>query len=308
MRVEHLEGLIAAPFTPMLEDGSIRLDAVPAYYQMLKANGVKGAFINGTTGEGASLSVDEKRAMVAAWADCAKADPTFKVITLVGGTSLKECADMAVYAQEKGLYAIAFLAPYFYKPADVRMLAGACIEVARHAPGMPFYYYHIPSFTGCYFPMIDLLTELDGRLDNLAGIKYTHEDFMDYLACMRFKDGAYDILAGRDECLLASLALGARGAVGSTYNYSAPLYYRMIAAYNAGDQEQARALQLRSIDMIRLLGKYGGIAAGKAFMKFIGLDCGGFRSPVRNMDADAFAQFSRDAAALDFGTDWSKII
>jgi N-acetylneuraminate lyase len=106
--------------------------------------------------------------------------------------------------------------------------------------------------------------------------------------------------------LLASLVLGAKGAVGSTFNYAAPLYYRLMAAYTSGDIAGARDLQMRSIEMIRLLGKYGGIATGKAFMKFIGMECGEFRSPVTNMDAAAFAQFSGDAAALDLGDLWSK--
>ena len=57
----HLKGLIAAPFTPMHEDGSLNLSIIPDYYEMLKANGVVGVFICGSTGEGVSLSLDEKK-------------------------------------------------------------------------------------------------------------------------------------------------------------------------------------------------------------------------------------------------------
>ncbi len=64
MNRKHLEGLIAAPFTPMHDDGSLKLSLIPMYYEMLKANGVKGAFICGSTGEGVSLSLKEKKLVV----------------------------------------------------------------------------------------------------------------------------------------------------------------------------------------------------------------------------------------------------
>jgi N-acetylneuraminate lyase len=172
--------------------------------------------------------------------------------------------------------------------------------VADAVPEMPFYYYHIPVLTGVNFQMIDLLAEVQGQVPNFAGIKYTHEDFMDYLSCLQFKNGRYDMLWGRDENLLSALVLGAKGGVGSTYNYAAPLYLALIAAYHEGDYEKGRRLQQQSIDMIRLLGKYGGIATGKAYMKVLGLDCGEFRMPVRNMSEEQFRLFEQEVAALDF--------
>lgn len=180
------------------------------------------------------------------------------------------------------------------------MLAQCCMEVASAVPDMPFYYYHIPVLTGANFLMYDLLQVLDGKIPNLAGIKYTHEDFMDFLSCLNFKNEKYDLLWGRDENMLSALVLGAKGAIGSTFNYAAPLYQQMIATFEQGDLEKARALQLKSIDMIRLLGKYGGIATGKAYMKLVNLDCGEFRLPVRNMDFRQFGEFRRDVEALKF--------
>lgn len=57
MNKRQLERLIAAPFTPMNEDGSVRLALIPQYYQFLKRNNIKGAFIGGSIGEGVSLPV-----------------------------------------------------------------------------------------------------------------------------------------------------------------------------------------------------------------------------------------------------------
>lgn len=306
MEITHLQGLIAAPFTPMHPDGSIHLELIPSYYALLKANGVTGAFICGSTGEGVSLTLAEKKAVAEAWAACSKNDPTFSVMPLLGGTCIADAKELAKHAQEIGLDAVSFTAPSYFKPANVQMLAECCKEIAAVVPNMPFYYYHIPVLTGVGFPMFELLQAVEGVIPNFAGIKYTHEDFMDFLSCLHFKNGKYDMVWGRDENMLPALSIGTKASIGSTYNYAAPLYHQLMEAFEAGDLLKAQALQQQSIDMIRLLGKYGGIATGKAFMKLIGLDCGGFRLPVKNMDSVAFEQFKQDVANLSFDTYCSK--
>ncbi len=299
---KHLQGLIAAPFTPMDKNGELNLSLIPAYYQFLKHNKVTGAFINGSTGEGVSMSLNEKKVVAKAWADITNHDKDFKVMTLLGGTSLTDCKELAMYAQQVGLYAVSFTAPFYFKPADVTTLADCCKQIADVVPGMPFYYYHIPVLTGVDFPMIDLLKNVDRKVPNFAGIKYTHEDFMDFLSCLHFQNEKYDMLWGRDENMLAALAVGAKGAVGSTFNYAAPLYYNLIDAFNQNDLKKAQSLQQQSIDMIALLGKYGGIATGKAYMKLVGVDCGGFRLPVKNMDSKQFELFKKEVEQLNFSS------
>ncbi|MCU0395004.1 MAG: dihydrodipicolinate synthase family protein [Chitinophagaceae bacterium] len=300
MLAQHLQGLIAAPFTPMDEHGALNTTLIPRYYQMLRANGVRGAFICGSTGEGVSLSLREKMAVAESWAACVKGDDGFVVMPLLGGTCLTEARELALHAREIGLHAVSFTAPSYFKPANVEMLAQCCQEIAAAVPDLPFYYYHIPVLTGVGYAMYDLLQAIDGHIPNFAGVKYTHEDFMDFLSCMHFRDGKYDMLWGRDENMLPALSLGAKAAVGSTYNYAAPLYHQLIDAFNNGNLAAAAKYQQQSIDMIRLLGKYGGIATGKAFMKLLGLDCGGFRLPVRNMSGADFERFRADAEQVGF--------
>ncbi len=300
MRIDYLKGLIAAPFTPMHKDGEINLSLIPQYYAMLKENGVRGAFINGSTGEGVSLTLNEKKAVAEAWAACGGSDPDFKIMPLLGGTCIKDAIDLAKHAKETGLYAVAFTAPSYFKPADAAQLGDCCLAVAASVPDMPFYYYHIPVLTGVEIPMIQLLQYLHDKMPNLAGIKYTHEDFMDFQSCLNFNNHRYDMLWGRDENMLSALAVGAAGAVGSTFNYAAPLYHRLMDMFAMNDLLSAQVLQQKSIDMIRLLGKYGGISVGKAYMKLIGLDCGEFRLPVKNMDPATYRIFSEEALSLGF--------
>ena len=90
-------------------------------------------------------------------------------------------------------------------------------------------------------------------LPNFAGIKYTHEDFMDFFTCLNYQGGAYDMLWGRDECMLSALVLGTKGFVGSTYNYAAPLYLKLMEAFSRNDLSEARKLQQGSINMIYLV-------------------------------------------------------
>ncbi|PTS99725.1 dihydrodipicolinate synthetase [Pedobacter sp. HMWF019] len=300
MTVQKLTGLIAAPFTPMDNQGKINISIIPDYYQFLKNNKVTGAFICGSTGEGVSMTNAEKKQIAEAWADCTRQDPDFKVLMFLGGTSVEDCKDLARHAREIGLYAVSFTSPFYFKPANAEVLAQMCAEIAAEVPDMLFYYYHIPVLTGVGFAMYDLLKAVEGKVPNFAGVKYTHEDFMDFLSCIHFKNGKFDMLWGRDENMLSALILGNKGAVGSTFNYAAPLYYDMITAYESGDFEQARALQQQSIDMIRLLGKYGGIATGKAYMKLVNIDCGGFRLPVKNMNAEEFESFKKDVELVGF--------
>lgn len=300
MKIEKLEGLIAAPFTPMHADGSVNPGLIGNYYLALKNNNIKGAFICGSTGEGVSMTMEEKKTVYRTWAEETKGDKDFKVMAFLGGVCIKDCIELAKYAREIGLHAVSFTSPYYFKPASVEKLAEACAEVAAAVPGMPFYYYHIPVLTGVNYSMYSLLKAIDGKIENFAGIKYTHEDFMDYQSCLNFGNGKYDMLWGRDENMLSALVLGAKGSVGSTFNYAAPLYHKLIHSFEKNDLHQAAKLQQKSIDMIRLLGKYGGISVGKSYMKLIGLDCGEFRSPVKNMSIPQFEDFKSDVSALGF--------
>ena len=218
----------------------------------------------------------------------------------------QESIQLALHSQEVGMDAIAVMAPFYFKPNCAEQLAEFVMKIGAAVPDMPVYFYHIPVLTGVDVPMIELLKSLDGKMPNFAGVKYTHEDFMDYFSCLHFADGKYDMLWGRDENLLAALALGAKGGVGSTFNYATPLYLKLIEDFKNGDLASARQLQQQSIDMIRLLGKYGGIGTGKAFMRYVGIECGQFRLPIKAMTDSAYQEFVDDVEALDMSDLFSK--
>ena len=298
--MNRLNGLIAATFTPMNENGEVNLSLIKPYYEMLVKNGVAGAFICGSTGESASLTIEEKKSITAEWINCAKGNTNFKIILFLGENCIAESIALARYAGEIGIDGLAYTSPSYFKPANLNLLIDCCTKIAAATPDIPFYYYHIPVFTNVHFPMIELLKLVDGKIKNFAGIKYSHEDVMDFLSCLQFKDGKYDMMWGRDENLLSALSLGGCVAVGSTYNYAAPLYTKMIAAFQKNNLDEARKLQMQSIEMIRLLSSHGGISVGKSFMKVIGFDCGEARLPLGNMNEASFDVFKQNLESLSF--------
>lgn len=281
MNFKKIEGLVAATFTPFKPDGTLDLTIIPRYARMLQENGVKGAFINGTTGEGASLTFSEKVKLIHAWAPFNSDE--FKVMAMVSGTSQQEGIELARICKEVNLYGISMNAPYYIKTSTVDQLVEFIEPIADAAGKLPVYFYHIPLLTNVSFSVLELLKKAGEEIPNFAGVKYTHSDLMEFNQCLRFENGKFDILWGWDEMLLAGLSMGAKGGVGSTYNFAAPLYNQMIQAFEKGKLGKAKVLQERSIDFVGLYPLYGGAAAGKSIMKFIGMDCGSLRPPGKSL-------------------------
>ena len=292
---KRFRGLIAAPFTPFHADGSLDLERIDALADRLVADGVFGAFVCGTTGEGASLTTAERMLVAERWALAVR--DRLRLFVHVGHTSAADARMLAAHAQRIGADAIGCLAPYFFRPRSVEELADFCGHVASAAPGLPFYYYHLPSLTGVAFPMADFLPIAARRIPTLAGIKYTFEDVADFAACVAFDGGRFDMLFGRDELLLEGLDAGACGAIGSTYNYMASIYGMLIDAWSAGDRGTARQYQDRATRIIEVMNRHGGLPAGKRIMSLSGLDCGPVRSPLVDLDTATVSRLRTELVA-----------
>ncbi|MCX6368966.1 MAG: dihydrodipicolinate synthase family protein [Armatimonadetes bacterium] len=276
-------GLIAAPHTPFAADGSLNLGVIEKQCEKLITDGVTGAFVCGSTGEGVSLSTAERQAVAQRWVDVARGQ--LKVIVHVGHTSIADAVALAAHAQESGADATSALAPYYFKPASVEHLLDFLAPVAAAAPELPFFYYHIPALTGAALPMVPLLEKATERIPNFAGLKFTHNDLLEFAACLRFDTGRYDIFWGSDECMLPALSVGAVGFVGSTYNYSAPLYQKLCKAFESSDLVEARQLSDTVMEAVRALLQNPGLPAGKAIMEGVGVSVGSPRPPLRPLTA-----------------------
>jgi N-acetylneuraminate lyase len=293
-----LHGLIAAPHTPFATNGDLDIKVIPQQAALLAHNGVSGAFVCGTTGEGYGMTIAERKQVAEVWRT--ETAGALKLVVHVGHSSLGESCDLARHAEKTGADAIATIAPSFFKPPGPVELVAWCQRIAEAAPTLPFYYYHMPSMTGVSISATDFLNEAAGRIRNLAGVKFTHEDLTDFGQATTLAKGRFAMLFGRDEILLDGLPLGAKGAVGSTYNFAAPLFNRILHAYAAGDLESAREDQRQAGEFIAVLARFGGLAAGKAVMKFIGVDCGPVRLPLRALTPDEESRLRTELEQVGF--------
>jgi N-acetylneuraminate lyase len=297
-----LQGLVAATHTPMEADGKLKLAAIELQAEHLARCGVQTVFVGGSTGESHSLGVDERMALAQRWSDVVR-NTSLGLVVHVGTNCLTDARTLAAHAQSLRVKAIASLSPSYFKPKSIDTLIDCCVNIASAAPDTPFYFYDIPVLTGVHLSMPDFLSVAQERIPTLAGIKFTNPDLMSYQKCLRAQRGRFDIPWGVDEYLLAALALGAIGGVGSTYNFAAPIYNRMIAAFNNGDLVTARMEQYRSVQLIDVLASYGYMGAAKTVMGFLGVDVGPARLPNTNLTQEQTKHLKTALVALGF-FDW----
>ncbi|MEM7260386.1 MAG: dihydrodipicolinate synthase family protein [Planctomycetota bacterium] len=294
-----LYGLVAAPHSPFDEHGVLAVDRVEAQAAHLEKNGVCGAFVAGTTGESHSLTIEEREALAQAWVDATK-ERDIAVIVHIGGNTLADCVQLARHAQKIGASGHAAFAPSYFKPSGVDGLVEWCSALAEEAPDLPFFFYDIPSWTGVEVMTSEFLVFARRQIPTLQGIKYTKNDLADFLRCTRFSAGKHNLYFGNDEALLAGLALGAVGAVGSTYNFAAPLYHRIAAAFLEGDLATARNEQAMSAALVDLLVHYDYMTASKTVMELLEVPVGDPRPPLDTLDAEAKAALQSDLDEIGF--------
>ena len=297
-----LRGLVAATHTPFRMDGQLNLTAVETQAEHLLRHGVNTVFIGGSTGESHSLTVEERLALARRWSEVVRGS-TLQLVVHVGSNCLADARALASQAQSLGAAAVSALATSYFKPQSLEALVSCCGEIAGAAPALPFYFYDIPTLTGVRFSMTEFLSVAADRIPTLAGIKFTNADLMDYQRCLRGQGGRFDIPWGVDEYFLAALALGAAGCVGSSYNFAAAVYHRMMAAFSEGDLITARTEQFRSVQLIELLAGFGYLAAAKTVMGFLGVGVGPARLPNTNLTPEQGTRLRASLERLGF-FDW----
>jgi N-acetylneuraminate lyase len=299
MKFEKLEGLIAAPFTPMDEKGDLCIAGIESFANHLIKSKVTGAFVCGTTGEGFSLKTEEREAVLENWVKYSRGK--LKIICHVGSNCLSESKDLAAHAEKYGAYAIGCISPSFFKPGSAKELIDYLAPVAMAAPDLPFYYYNMPSMTGVNIQVSELFSLAKERIPNFAGVKFTHSDLYDMQKCIAFDNGRFEVLNGFDEILLCGITLGVSAAVGSTYNFMPSVYLELWDAYREGDINRARELQQFSVRVVDKLVKYkGAILAGKAIMGFLGVECGPCRVPLRTLSDEEKQSLKRELDEIGF--------
>ncbi|HDX9154102.1 TPA: dihydrodipicolinate synthase family protein [Klebsiella oxytoca] len=278
-----LTGLIAAPHTPFDANGEVNYPVIDRIAEHLIAQGVKGAYVCETTGEGIHCSVEERKKIAERWVAASRGQLSITLHT--GALSIADALELSRHAETLDIFATSVIGPCFFKPSTVDDLVEYCRIIAAAAPSKGFYYYH-SGMSGLSLDMEQFLIAAADKIPNLSGMKFNSADMYEFQRCLRVNNRQFDIPFGVDEFLPAGLACGAVGAVGSTYNYAAPLYHRLIDSFNRGDHQDVAACMDKVIAIIRVLVQYGGVAAGKLAMQLHGIDVGDPRRPLRPMTSE----------------------
>ena len=273
-----MRGLVAAVVTPMNAKGDLDLGVVPRVVDYLASKGITGIYIAGSTGEGMSLTDEERRGVAEAYVGAAKG--RMKSFVQVGHNSLRASADLAGHAESIGADAVSATPTGYFKVSGEAELVEGLLPIVEAAPKTPFYYYHIPFLSGVNLDPIKLTDISMDRLPTFCGIKYSDGASLHNLPLLESVAPGLEFLSGSDEAYLMSVAQGYKAAVGSTYNYAAPIYNNVRKSLSVGDFKRAQVWQKHALEMITAMFETCGRSSLKVMMQMVGIDCGPVRRPI----------------------------
>lgn len=282
----NLGGPFSAIFTPFTKDGEVNLEMLCRVADYQIANGIRGFFACGSTGEGLLMSEDERNQVVATLVSHVKGRAT--VIAHVGHPSSDVAARLAKSAAHSGANWIASVAPIYH---------GTTFEGAkRHyttiatATDLPFMVY---SLGGVIDPVRDV--ELFD-IPNVCGLKYTGANFYSVQQLVRNLDRPIGLMSGFDEQFVAGQSFGFHGGIGSTFNFGPAFYAEIFRLYHENNVLEAANVQAQINQVTQLMVQYDNWSYRKAIMRYIGLDCGACRNPYAPLTE---SDYDRYASQLD---------
>lgn len=301
--------LFAATFCPLKNDFTLNTGIVGEYGTFLKSSGLKGVFVNGSTGNFVSLSTDERMELIEAWATDKPTD--FQIINHVGHLNLFEAKKLTTHSKDL-VNGIAAIYPFYFLPRNINKVIEYCSQIAECAPHLPFYYYHIPVLTNINIDILEFTKAARKEIPNFKGIKFTDNNLDEYESLQKHFD-SLEFMYGVDEQFAQSYMRGANGWVGSTYNFLSPIFYQIKEAIDNDNINHAMTLQHKVIEVINMLNELSGYhGAAKSFLKILGLDLGPSRFPHENLSdiklEIANQRFQRIGLNLQSGNFLSKLI
>ena len=239
------------------------------------AEGAKGFLIGGSSAECPLLTHAERvegLEAAAKYRDRAKT----KLIASVAAISTDEAVEYAKTAKELGYDAMISTVPYYYK-FGMKAIS-AYYGALREAVDLPLFLYNFPGNTGVELDIAD--DHIRGMLTDgtIAGVKQTSLNLYQ-MERIRDLNPELVIYGGFDEVYIGARILGADGAIGSTFNFTLPLFNQIEAAYSALDISKAQALQKRANNIMQALVSCSLFPSIKHILKTQGVDCGGCRKP-----------------------------
>ncbi len=276
-----LKGIYPALITPYNADGSINFDSLEKLIEKLIADQVTGFYITGSTGECFLLSFGERKELMQFIAK--KTAQRVKVIAHVGSTNTTESIELAKAAETYGVDTISSVSPFYYKYSfeEIKSHYDAVMDACE----LPMVLYNFPALSGVTFT-VENIEDL-AKNKKLVAIKHTSKDLYEI---EKFKRHCSDLVIfnGHDECFLGSLAMGADGAIGSTFNIMAPHFIKIQQLFSQNKMQEALELQKTVNTVIDSLIK-SGVNQGIKYIleKKYGIECNNCRPPMAKITDDS---------------------
>ncbi len=274
----NLHGAIAAMATPFTADGSaIDEAALRTLIDRMIDDGVHGIVAGASTGEFATMSGVERRALTALVIEHAAG--RVPVIVHTGAMTRLGAVELSRDAQRDGATAVMTVIPY-YEPISLDEARDFHVSVAESVD-IPMVVYNIPDANGLPFPA-EFIVDLAREIPNIEYVKESTGNFAQIVELTAFHSDDIAVLCGMDTFVLPALRSGAVGSiVGATNFLTAPMA-QMYEADKARDHETAAALWQSMLPaMFALLNGPNYPAAVKAAIRLSGLDVGVPRKPLR---------------------------
>lgn len=277
---EKLCGVVPASVTPFRPDGEVDAEALVRLLDWNMAQGADSFFIGGSSAECFLLSPQERMQIFEAAA--AFTDRAY-MVAHVGAISTREAISYACKARELGYDAIAATPPFYYgfSPEEIYTYYADISQAA----GMPVIIYNFPGNTGKPFDLDHPATKRLFRSDFILGVKHTNQ-VVYQLERIKNLNPKLVVMNGFDETMVAGLALGADGSIGSTFNFMYPHYRQIYDLFSEHRIEEALELQIKANTIMQALCSVGLIPAIKYVLSVMGTDVGLPRRPFRELTAE----------------------
>lgn len=138
---------------------TVNYDVIDKYAHFLKSMGMQGVMINGLTGEGMTLLLDERKRLTEKWVEVTR-KYDLKLLVNIGGMNLAEIYELAEHAEKLKVDAVMLMPDLFYKPITEEDLVLYLKDIVTRMPTRPLLYYHIPMMTNVYCKFVHILTSI----------------------------------------------------------------------------------------------------------------------------------------------------
>ena len=289
--IEKYQGIIPAFYACYDDEGRASGDRARDLVRHMKAKGVKGLYVCGSSGECIYQSKEERKQILEAVMEEAGGELT--IIAHVACNNTQDSLELAAHAECLGVDAIAAIPPiYFHLPDHAVMQYWN--DISGAAPNTDFVIYNIPQLAGTRLT-VSLYQKM---LENprVIGVKNSSESTQDI---QMFKDAGGEghvVFNGPDEQLVSGLAIGADGGIGGTYGVMPELYLALFDAVAKGDMARAKAIQNDACRIIyALCGCHGNLyAVMKKVMELREeIQLGGVRKPLANIVPEDMPQIHK---------------